>query len=246
MWPTCSGLVIVPKLALMPLANEAAIASACAVCAGVRPHQVAARGRRAEHAQGRGRVPALFVMVEMHAAGDPRLGLEPGDIGGDEGGAGAVAAVGEREQRRQDRRRRVAAQRIADIVEIERMRRGAVDQRGVERRRRAGRCRRSGNRRPPPAASVCSTMRAQSSPMPASVTPTVSRIAALAQSTASARQIVIADRDDLLGDLFDEGHGEILRPRGEAALRRRPRSSLAQHERSRKASCGNRRRRGAR
>ena len=132
--PTCSGLVIVPKLALMPEASEAAIASACAVRAAVEAEQVAARRRGAEHAEGRGRVPALLVMMVMHAAADPRLGLEPGDIGGDEGAAGAVERLAEREQRRQDRRRRVAAQRVADIVEIERVRRGAVDQRGVERR----------------------------------------------------------------------------------------------------------------
>ena len=35
-WPTCSGLVMVPKLALRPDANEAAMASAVAVCASVR------------------------------------------------------------------------------------------------------------------------------------------------------------------------------------------------------------------
>src|ERR1700722_7946446 len=93
---------------------------------------MAARGSRSEDAQRRGRVPAFFVMVEMDAARDPRLGLEPRDIGGDEGGSGAVFGLSEREQRRQDRRRGVAAERIADVVEIERMRRRAVDQRRVE------------------------------------------------------------------------------------------------------------------
>src|ERR1700723_981156 len=93
---------------------------------------MAARGSRSEDAQRRGRVPAFFVMVEMDAARDPRLGLEPGDIGGDEGGSRAVFGLGEREQGRENRRRGVAAQRIADIVEIEGMRRGTVDQRRVE------------------------------------------------------------------------------------------------------------------
>ena len=88
--PTCSGLVIVPKLALMPDASEAAIASACAVFARSRAHQVTAGRRRAEHAQRRGRVPALFVMVQIDAAADAGLGLEPGDIGGDEIAPGAV------------------------------------------------------------------------------------------------------------------------------------------------------------
>src|SRR5579859_2792913 len=94
---------------------------------------MATGGGRAEHAERRGRVPALFVMVEMDAAGDPRLGLEAGDIGGDKGAAVAIPLVGESEDRRQDRRRRVSAQRVADIVEIERMRSGTVDQRRIER-----------------------------------------------------------------------------------------------------------------
>jgi hypothetical protein len=41
--------------------------------------------------------------------------------------------VGEPEQRRQDRRGRMAAHRIAHVVEVERVRRRAVDQRGIER-----------------------------------------------------------------------------------------------------------------
>jgi len=101
---------------------------------GVKPHQPAARRGGAEHAQGRGRVPALFVMVKIDAAGDPRLGLEAGDVGADEILSAAVEHLTEREQRRDQRRRGVPAHRVADIVEIERVRRGAVDQRGVERR----------------------------------------------------------------------------------------------------------------
>src|SRR5438552_8238708 len=78
-------------------------------------------------------------MMEMHAARDPRLGLEPDDIRGDEIAAPhwffwTVEHLAERKDRRQDRRRGMAAKRVADIVEIERVRRGAVDQRGVERR----------------------------------------------------------------------------------------------------------------
>src|SRR5579864_8844312 len=94
---------------------------------------MATGGGRAEHAERRGRVPALFVMMEMDAAGDPRLGLEAGDIGRDEGLAVAILLVREREDRRQDRRRGMPAQRVADIVEIERMRGGTVDQRRIER-----------------------------------------------------------------------------------------------------------------
>src|ERR1043166_5133056 len=80
-------------------------------------------------------MPALFVMMEMDAARDARLGLETGNISRDEVLAGAVEHLAEREDRRQDRRRGMPAQGIADIVEIERMRRGAVDERRIERRR---------------------------------------------------------------------------------------------------------------
>src|SRR5262249_37800956 len=77
-------------------------------------------------------------MMKMNAAGDPGLGLKAGDIGGDEIAARAVEDFAERKQCRQYRRRRMAAERIADIVKIERMRGGAVDQRGVEGRRATG------------------------------------------------------------------------------------------------------------
>src|SRR5438067_3460037 len=77
-------------------------------------------------------------MMKMDAARDARLGLETGDIGRNEIAAPhwffwTVEHLAERKDRRQDRRRGMAAKRVADIVEIERMRRGAVDQRGVER-----------------------------------------------------------------------------------------------------------------
>ena len=77
-------------------------------------------------------------MMEMHAARDPRLGLEPDDIRGDEIAAPhwffwTVEHLAERKDRRQDRRRGMAAKRVADIVEIESMGRGAVDERRIER-----------------------------------------------------------------------------------------------------------------
>src|SRR4051794_22475708 len=131
--PTCSGFVIVPKLALMPDASDAAMASLCRA-RHIQAHQVAAGGGGAEHAQGRGRMPALFVMMEMHAAANPRLGLEAGDIGGDESSAVTVEGLGERKKRREDRRRRMPPPRGADIVENARTRGGAVDRRGIEGR----------------------------------------------------------------------------------------------------------------
>ena len=74
-WPTCSGLVIVPKLALMPLASEAAMAKRLRGLRRVEPHQVAARGGGAEHAQRRGRVPALFVMMVSGRRGAIRVSV---------------------------------------------------------------------------------------------------------------------------------------------------------------------------
>ena len=94
---------------------------------------MAARGGRAEHADRRRRVPALLVMMEVDAARDARLGLPARDIGGDERPPVHRARLRQSEQRRQDRRRWVSAKRVAAIVEIQRMRRGAVDQRRIQR-----------------------------------------------------------------------------------------------------------------
>ncbi len=44
--PTCSGLVIVPKLTRMPEAQLAAMASACAMALGVEAEQLGRRGHR--------------------------------------------------------------------------------------------------------------------------------------------------------------------------------------------------------
>src|SRR5437868_11509193 len=72
-------------------------------------------------------------MMEMDPARDPRLGLETRDIGRDKIPAATVKHFPKREQGRQDRRRGMAAKRVADIVEIESMGRGAVDERRIER-----------------------------------------------------------------------------------------------------------------
>ena len=96
-------------------------------------HQLRARGGAAEHAERRGRVPAVRVVIEVHAQPELALGLEAGDVGGDEIAAARAGVVGERDQRRQDGRGRMAADRVVAVVEIERVRGGAVHQRGVER-----------------------------------------------------------------------------------------------------------------
>ena len=95
--------------------------------------QLRARSGGAEDAERRGRVPAVRVVIEVHAQRELALGLEAGDVGGDEIAAARADVVREREQRRQDRRRRMAADRVVAVVEIERVRGGAVHERGVER-----------------------------------------------------------------------------------------------------------------
>ena len=46
-------------------------------------------------------MPALFVMMKIHTAGDAGLGFEAGDEGGDERAAAGVTRFGQRKQRRQ-------------------------------------------------------------------------------------------------------------------------------------------------
>jgi hypothetical protein len=105
-------------------------------------------------------MPAFLIVMEVDRARELALGLDAGRIGGDEGLTGIAGR--ERPQRRQDRRRRMAAERVAAIVEIERVRRRAVDERSVR-----------------------VTTAVVSSLAPASVTPTVSRMPCLAVATAS-------------------------------------------------------------
>ncbi len=87
----------------------------------------------AEHTDGGGRMPALLVMVEIDAAGDPGFRFPAGDIGGDEIAAVAAARFRQGKQRRQDRSRGVATQRVAAIVIIQRMGGGAVDRCRIHR-----------------------------------------------------------------------------------------------------------------
>ncbi len=95
---------------------------------GRQPKQMRACRRCPEGAERRGRMPALLIMMEVDRARELAFGLDAGRIGGDEGLAGY--ARGERPQRRQDRRRRMTAKRVAAIVEVERVRRRTIDQRG--------------------------------------------------------------------------------------------------------------------
>ena len=63
-WPTCSGFIMVPKFALRPDANEAAARARWAIF--LRGASTISRTRRrAEDAQGSGRMPAMLVVMEV-------------------------------------------------------------------------------------------------------------------------------------------------------------------------------------
>ena len=77
-------------------------------------------------------MPAARVLIKIHAHRNLAFDLKAGDVGGEQIAAAGADFIGQCKQCRQDRRRRVSAQRVVAVVEVERMRRGAVDQRGVE------------------------------------------------------------------------------------------------------------------
>ena len=194
---------MVPKFAFTPDANDAASPNAVAVDVRRQSQQMAARGGRAEHADRRRRMPALLVVMEVDAARDARLGLPARDIGGDERPPVHRARLRQREQRRQDRRRWMAAQRVAAIVEIERMRRGAVDQRRIQRchalvgAEHQTRTVRGGHARHDPRARLaCAGQRAADRVEDRDARP-MHRI---------LRQRVVADTGDPFGQRFGDGH----------------------------------------
>jgi len=73
-------------------------------------------------------------MAGRDRAADAALQLVTGDEGGQHVRAARPANLGESQQRRQDRDRRVARHRHVHVVEVERVRRAAVDQGGRESR----------------------------------------------------------------------------------------------------------------
>ena len=86
----------------------------------------------AEDAQRGGRMPALHVVVEMHGERDLGLDLEPCHVCREKIAAAGARFVCEREEGGEDRHRGMPAKRVVAVVEIERMRRRAVDERGVK------------------------------------------------------------------------------------------------------------------
>src|SRR5262249_58844061 len=104
----------------------------------VEPQEMRRRCGGPVDAERRGRVPTLCVVVEVDTKRKLALGLEARDIRRDEGSSVDRPLVGERKKSWQDRRRRMPAQGVVAVVEVERMRRGAVDQRRVEHARAVG------------------------------------------------------------------------------------------------------------
>ena len=99
---------------------------------GIEAEQPRAGGRGAKAADRPGGVKAAVVMAGPHRHSDPASGLVAGDERSDDVAPGASALFGERDQPRQDRDRGMAGHRQIDVVVIERMADGAVDQRGRE------------------------------------------------------------------------------------------------------------------
>jgi hypothetical protein len=78
-------------------------------------------------------MPALVVVVKMHATRDAAFGLEADNIGQCKVASCAADLLAERQHRRDHGHRRMAAQRPGYIVVIQRVRGHAIDQSGVKR-----------------------------------------------------------------------------------------------------------------
>ena len=102
---------------------------------GVQPEQLSRRRGRAEMAEHAGDVPAAIGELSPEDAAEARLDLEAGDEGRQRLGAGQVPPLAERQHHGRDGRRAVDDGRQVRVVEIERVRLGAVGERGVERAR---------------------------------------------------------------------------------------------------------------
>src|SRR5258705_1934145 len=85
-----------------------------------------------EYAERRSRVPTLFVMVHVNTAPEPCAGLDPHGMGGQHIAPGAAIGFACGKQRRYHRRRCVAEHGIGRVIEIERVRRSAIDERGIK------------------------------------------------------------------------------------------------------------------
>ena len=101
----------------------------------IQSEQMCARRRGTEAAKRAGGVKAEHVVVAgRQQQAESALQFIARDERGQHIAPGAAALLGQREQRRQQHDRRMSRHRQIDVVEIERVRRGAVDQRGRQHR----------------------------------------------------------------------------------------------------------------
>ena len=98
----------------------------------VQPQQARTRGGHGKHAQRGCRMPADFIVVQVDRAADARAGLETQHVRAQHIATACARHFGRRQQRGNHRRRGVAEHGVGGVVVIERVRGGAVDQRGVQ------------------------------------------------------------------------------------------------------------------
>ena len=162
-WPACSGFDIesMRNACCSPAEKVATVASACAKRVAIELEQLGRRGRGAEAADGAGVVPVLVVGA-AHRGADAGRDLVPDDHRAQERFAARAPGLRERERGRDRRRAGVVDAVAEDVVDLDRVRGRAVDQRrgahgrapaeGEARRRRGRAPRRRRARAASPAA----------------------------------------------------------------------------------------------
>jgi hypothetical protein len=133
--PAWSGFVMVPNCDMKPPAMLVAIESAYAAFSASRRSSRAQAAARTDRAHGRRRVPAAVAMRRVQALADPAEDLQPGDIGIEARLTGGAFLLGDGQDRWREHGGGMRLGRIEIVVEIERVRGGAVDQRRPRRRK---------------------------------------------------------------------------------------------------------------
>ena len=104
---------------------------------GIETEEPGAGRRGAKRADRAGRVKTKIVMPGLQRRADPAGGLISRDEGGDHLAPRAAPQFGQGEQAGEDRHRGMPRHRHIDVVVIERMPRGAIDERRRQRRQSA-------------------------------------------------------------------------------------------------------------
>jgi hypothetical protein len=130
--PGCNGLHMEPNISRSPLAVVAAMPSAKRISFSPRPSRRPAAAARAEHAGGARDVPADVVVARVYRVADPALDFDADDERIHEGGSWNGLVLRQRHDRGRHGARRMDHGAQVRVVEVEGVRRHAVDQRGVE------------------------------------------------------------------------------------------------------------------